>query len=62
MGIVLEIRFPFWVPNIIRHPYKEDPKRDPNLENYPYGLSQPGATIWQTIVGYYRGADWDLYL
>ena len=27
---------PFWgSPNIIRHPFKEDPKRDPSLENYP---------------------------
>ena len=21
---------------VVRHPYKKDPKRDPNLENYPY--------------------------
>ena len=27
---------PFLGPNIVRHPYKKDPKRDPNLENYPY--------------------------
>ena len=25
----------FWVPNKVRHPYKTDPKWDPNLENYP---------------------------
>ena len=29
---------PFWVPNnIVRHPYNEDLKRDPNTENYPCG-------------------------
>ena len=22
--------------NMIRHPYKKDPKRDPNSENYPF--------------------------
>ena len=26
---------PFQVPNIVGHPYNKDPKRDPNLENYP---------------------------
>ena len=26
---------PFQVPNMIRHPYKKDPQRDPTLENYP---------------------------
>ena len=30
------IRVLFSVPNILRHPYKKDPKRDPNFENYPY--------------------------
>ena len=25
-----------YVPNIVRHPYKKDPKRDPNLDNYPF--------------------------
>ena len=34
--VVIEIRVPFWVPNIVRHPYKQDPKRDPKLENHPY--------------------------
>ena len=24
----------FYVPNIVRHPYKKDPQRDPNLENH----------------------------
>ena len=23
--------------NLVRHPYKKDPERDPNLENYPFG-------------------------
>ena len=27
---------PSQVPKIVRHPSKKDPKRDPNLENYPY--------------------------
>ena len=31
------IRVPFQVPNIVRHPYKKDPERDPNSENYPNG-------------------------
>ena len=26
---------PFGVPTLVRHASKEDPKRDPNLENYP---------------------------
>ena len=34
--VVLYIRVPFSVPIIVRHPYKKDPERDPNLENYPY--------------------------
>ena len=29
---------PFGVSNIVRHPYKKDPKRDPNIENYPSGF------------------------
>ena len=29
---------PVWVPQIVRHLYKMDPKRDPNFENYPYAL------------------------
>ena len=33
--VVLEMRVAVWVPNIVRHPYKKDPKRDPNVENYP---------------------------
>ena len=28
----------FGVPNIVRLPYKKDPQRDPNLENYPPGV------------------------
>ena len=27
---------PFWIPNVVRHPYKMDPKRDRSLENYPH--------------------------
>ena len=34
--VVLQIGVPFEVPSIVRHPYKRDPKRDHNLENYPY--------------------------
>ena len=30
-----QIKVPFEVPNIVRHPYKKDPKRDPSSENYP---------------------------
>ena len=30
-----QIRVPFWVHNIVRHPYKKGPQRDPNLESYP---------------------------
>ena len=33
--IILKIRVRFQVPNIVRYPYKKDPKRDPSLENYP---------------------------
>ena len=30
---------PFQVPNVVRHPLlKRTPKRDPNLENYPFVL------------------------
>ena len=36
MWVVLFIRVPFWVPNIVRHSYKQDPNRDLNLENYAY--------------------------
>ena len=32
-------RVPFYDPNIVRHPYKKDPKMDPNLESYPYLIS-----------------------
>ena len=28
--VVLHIRAPFQVPNILRHPYEKDPRRDPN--------------------------------
>ena len=34
-GFVFESKVPFWVRTIARHPYKKDPKRDINLENYP---------------------------
>ena len=37
LGVVPQIRVPIWVPNIVRQPYNKDPKRDPNLDNYPYG-------------------------
>ena len=29
---------PFLGPQTVRHPYKKDPKRDPNLENHPFTL------------------------
>ena len=35
MGVVRKIRVPFGVPSRVRHPYKKDPEREPNLENYP---------------------------
>ena len=28
-------------PNIVRHPEKKEPERDPNLENYPYAFRNP---------------------
>ena len=28
--------FKIWVPDIVRHPYKKDPKRDPDSENYSH--------------------------
>ena len=31
--VVLEIKVP---PNLVRHPDKQDSKREPNLEKYPY--------------------------
>ena len=27
--VVLETRVPFWVPDIVRHPYKKDPQKGP---------------------------------
>ena len=36
LWIVLSLRVSFWEPKIVRQPYKKDPKRDPNLEYYPY--------------------------
>ena len=30
---------PFSVPHLVRHPYKKDPKRDPNLEKHPNGFA-----------------------
>ena len=36
-GISLDQGF-FGVPTIVRHLYGKDPKRDPDLENYPYGV------------------------
>ena len=32
-------------PFIVRYPYKKDPKRDPNLENYPYSRYPQGAPL-----------------
>ena len=34
--VVVKIRVPLWVRNIIRHFYLGYPKRDPNFDNHPY--------------------------
>ena len=34
-------RVPFYVPRIVWHPDKQDPKRDPYLDNYPHPLWLP---------------------
>ena len=34
--IGIQIKVPFEVPSIVRHPCRKDPTRDPNLENYAY--------------------------
>ena len=34
--VVVKIRVPFWIPNIIRHLIFRVPKRDPNFDNHPY--------------------------
>ena len=39
MGSVLKIGSLFRSPRIARHPYKMDPRRDPNLENCPRVLA-----------------------
>ena len=36
LRVVLEFVARAWAPNILRHPYREDPKRDPGLEKLPY--------------------------
>ena len=45
---------PFVGPQNVRHPYKQDPKRDPNLENYPHkgclAIRDPGRHL--SIVSY----------
>ena len=30
------IRLPFQAPTLVLHPHRQAPKKDPNLENYPY--------------------------
>ena len=35
---------PFGVPNFVRHPSKNDPKSDPNLEKDPCGIQ--GVRAW----------------
>ena len=35
-----------------RHPYKQDPKRDLNLENYPYGYMKGSGFRVQGIQGF----------
>ena len=43
--VVLQSRVPSSVPRIARHPdRKKDPKRDPNLKNYPY------RTLIETLI------------
>ena len=41
--VVVEIRVHFVVPNIVRHAYEKNPKRNPDLENYPHSMFQGGA-------------------
>ena len=36
--VVVNIRVPFWVPNIVRHLLFRVPKRDPNFDNHPHDL------------------------
>ena len=40
---------PFLVQNLVRRPYKRDPKRDPNLENYPLEGRYP-LDAWQVLL------------
>ena len=40
---------PFWVPNIVRHPYEKESKMDPNLENCPSQFGRKNGN--KTVVG-----------
>ena len=41
-----------WSPKIVQHPYKKDPTRDHNLENYPYGRRPQirGPRWWSSYI------------
>ena len=34
--VVFQMGVPFWIPKMVRHPHKKDPKRDHELENFPF--------------------------
>ena len=42
--VVLQNRAPFSVREIVRRPSKQDPKKGPYLENYPY------RTLMETLI------------
>ena len=46
VGILTRVHL--WVTRMVRHPYKQDPKRDLNLESYPNG---PRSVVVQGLGG-----------
>ena len=50
------MRVPF-VPEIVRHPFEEDPKRDPNLENYPF-KRQRTRGVWNELRSCLESKGW----
>ena len=32
-GYFSELRIPFWISNLVRHPYEKDPTMDPRKDN-----------------------------
>ena len=49
----------FQVPKIVRHSYEQDPKRDPNLENYPMSHTPASARAhWAAMPR--QAFTWDL--